>query len=242
LAEKARPFCLCLAGPNGSGKSTATKGIRQSVYLENWIDPDIVAEGERLKASDLDWKEVSGRAFAIARNLRVEHAQHLRDFGFETVFSHISNIQFLNALKMLGYVVHLYFVCTDNAEINIGRVRNRVREGGHDVPVDKILDRYSRALKNLTRSVRIFDRVVLLDNSFENAPGQAIGQIINGSTTNIQLFPRPHLPSWVLKSALHEPFTRGVPVPEIQTELPDISNPQIRKDLLQAFLFQNASR
>jgi len=242
LAEKARPFCLCLAGPNGSGKSTATRGIRQTVHLENWIDPDIVAEGERLKGSNLDWKDVSSLAFAVARNLRVEHAQELRDFGFETVFSHISNIQFLNALKMLGYVVHLYFVCTDSAEINIGRVRNRVRLGGHDVPVDKILDRYSRALKNLTRSVRIFDRVVLLDNSFENAPGQAVGQIINGSTTNIQLFARPHLPSWVLKSALHEPFTRGIPVPEMQTELPDISNPQIRKDLLQAFLFQNPTR
>jgi predicted ABC-type ATPase len=56
-------------------------------------------------------------AFATARNRRVDFAQGLLDFGFETVFSHKSNADFLEALKTLGYEVHLYFVCTEDPRI-----------------------------------------------------------------------------------------------------------------------------
>ena len=60
-------------------------------------------------------------------------AERLESFGFETVFSHSSNVEFLEALRVLGYDIHLFFVCTESHEINIARVENRVALGGHDV-------------------------------------------------------------------------------------------------------------
>jgi predicted ABC-type ATPase len=96
-----------LAGPNGSGKSTLTAQIRTINSLENWIDPDVVA------------REMGDEpaAFVVARNRRVDFAQGLLDFGFETVFSHESNADFLEALKTLGYEVHLYFCVPRTQEL-----------------------------------------------------------------------------------------------------------------------------
>ena len=167
MSDDTRPFCLCLAGPNGSGKSTFTKRIRQLHPLDRWIDPDVVAASIGDEAT----------AFAAARNQRVEFAQDLLDFGFETVFSHISNADFLDALKTLGYAVHIYFVCTDDPAINVGRVKNRVRLGGHDVPENKIVERYGRALENLLYSVKKFDRIVLIDNSSANGRVQCFDRL-----------------------------------------------------------------
>jgi predicted ABC-type ATPase len=226
LSETTRPFCLCLAGPNGSGKSTLTAQIRTINSLENWIDPDVVA------------REMGDEpaAFVVARNRRVDFAQGLLDFGFETVFSHESNADFLEALKTLGYEVHLYFVCTEDPRINVNRVSNRVRLGGHNVPTDKIFERYTRALGNLVRSVGKFDRIVLFDNSSIDGAGRVAGEIANAPAVRVELYPRPHLPSWIT-STVSLAYTRGQPEPTPM--LPENpwykSNPERRKELLNQF-------
>jgi predicted ABC-type ATPase len=226
LSESTRPFCLCLAGPNGSGKSTLTAQIRTLNSLENWIDPDIVA------------REMGDEpaAFAAARNRRIDFAQGLFDFGFETVFSHRSNADFLEALKTLGYEVHLYFVCTDDPRINVNRVSNRVRLGGHNVPTDKIFDRYSRALDNLVLSVGKFDRIVLFDNSSVDGAGRVVAEIRNAPAPRVALYPRPHLPAWIT-STVSRAYTRGQPEPAPM--LPEnpwyTDNSERRKELLNQF-------
>jgi len=227
-----------LAGPNGSGKSTATKGIRQVLQLDNWIDPDVVAQQILAQYGEtIGELQASQIAFETARNMRIEYARGLQSFGFETVFSHISNAEFLDALKTLGYVVHLYFVCTDDPQINIGRVRNRHSLGGHDVPEDRIVDRYYRALGHLSQCTRRFDRIVLIDNSAAQTPGQAIGEIRNEGEISIELFPRPHLPDWVLSAALTQAFERTMLGPDmLYTNSYYDNNPTGRNDLLNQFL------
>lgn len=210
----AQPFCLCIAGPNGSGKSTATRGIRTILSLPNWIDPDVVAESVRQELHCLSQHQADEVAFKTARNKRIGFAEQFQDFGFETVFSHPSNIEFLVALKRIGYVVHLYFVCTEDPAINIGRVRNRCSLGGHDVPEERIVDRYWKALANLSKCVRAFDRVVLIDNSATFAPGWVAGEVVNESQTKITLKPRPHLPYWLLRSPLGS-FHRNIDANEV---------------------------
>ena len=59
-------------------------------------------------------------------------------FSFETVMSHPSKIKELKKAKEKGYRIYLYFVCTDDAEINVNRVANRIEKGGHPVDVYKI--------------------------------------------------------------------------------------------------------
>ena len=211
MTEKQVPFCLCLAGPNGSGKSTLTKGLRSFHPLANWIDPDIVASEVRADPAheSLEQDEVSKIAFGVARRLRVKYAQGLEDFGFETVYSHFSNLNFLAALKKLGYFVQLNFVCTDNPAINVGRVRNRVRAGGHSVPEDKIIQRYERSLENLGHSIHLFDRLVFFDNSNSDLPGRVFGQITrSGGEIGLRLLNLP-FPPWIA-DVLQKKFIPGI--------------------------------
>ena len=77
-------------------------------------------------------------------------------------------MRFIERAKASGYFVRLYFVGTSDPSINIARVRARVDEGGHDVPVDKIVARYNRGIANLQRALPIVDRAYVFDNSREN--------------------------------------------------------------------------
>jgi predicted ABC-type ATPase len=214
-----RPFCLCLAGPNGSGKSTITSALKRRFRLQSWIDPDEVAT--RLQAehgADSINDEISYRAFAQARNFRVAAAEDLHDFAFETVFSHGSNLKFIRALRMAGYEVHLYFVSTDNEEVNVRRVRNRVAKGGHSVPENKIRERYRRSMMLMALAIRECEQVYLFDNSIpltERAPGQLeagrLVGVIRNDAEGIhpeQVLLNPPVPAWVTTYAV-PPFSRG---------------------------------
>jgi predicted ABC-type ATPase len=194
-----RPFCLCIAGPNGSGKSTFTKRLKSIYALTSWIDPDVVAK--EIAGSNKITPEISLRAFRDARARRVQLAVKLESFGFETVLSHSSNVEFLEALGVLGYDLHLFFICTENPEINISRVENRVTLGGHDVPRPKIVDRYKRSLHLAFYASRVVQRMVLFDSSSANGPGRLVGEVLNHGA-ELRLFPSPIIPLWTLNAVV----------------------------------------
>jgi len=64
-----------------------------------------------------------------------------------------------------GYDITLYFVCTSDPEINIRRIENRVRLGGHDVPQERVVATYRRTLELLPYAALVARRTVLFDNS-----------------------------------------------------------------------------
>lgn len=231
-----RPFCLCIAGPNGSGKSTLTQRLRRLVPLYYWIDPDAVAAQLRLSTG----ADIDDVAFRQARNLRVKYASELRDFGFETVYSHQSNVEFLRALKQVGYEVHLYFICTETPAINIVRVANRVALGGHDVPRDRIVSRYSRSLVNLESSLAIFERIVLFDNSSVQGEGRVVGGVDGEQAGSfIGLRAKPHVPNWAGR-AVHSAFRPGGPATSGTVHEDPIlrSNQAYRAQFLNRFSFE----
>ena len=63
---------------------------------------------------------------------------------------------------------YLYYVATEDPEINISRVENRVRLGGHPVPRQKVTERYYRSLELLFEAVRHTHRAYIFDNSFHS--------------------------------------------------------------------------
>lgn len=67
--------------------------------------------------------------------------------------------------KAAGYKVNLVFVCTDTPRISIGRIANRVADGGHYVPGADVVRRYQRSLSNLPEGLALADRAWILDNS-----------------------------------------------------------------------------
>lgn len=104
-------------------------------------------------------------AALIAAFVRKQLIREKFSFSFETVMSHISKLNELKAAKKEGYKVYLYFVATDNADINTSRVNNRVKKGGHNVTSDKIYSRYIASLTLLSKAIKLADRAYLFDNS-----------------------------------------------------------------------------
>lgn len=105
-------------------------------------------------------------AAIIADFIRVTNLSLGNSFSFETVMSHSSKIDFIKMAKLNGYKVYLYFVCTEDVAINIGRVKARVKEGGHNVVQNKIKQRYVRSLDLLHDAVSECYKSYLFDNSF----------------------------------------------------------------------------
>ena len=87
-------------------------------------------------------------------------------FTFETVMSHPSKLDFIKSAKEQGFRIYLYFVALNDPEMNKGRVETRVLQGGHDVPANKIVERYERTMNLLLDVIRLSDRAFLFDNSY----------------------------------------------------------------------------
>ena len=104
-------------------------------------------------------------ASVIADFVRRKMVAARRSFTFETVMSSPDKIEFLRAARGDGFRIYLYFVATQDPDINVARVANRVRAGGHDVPRDKILARYTRSLELLSSAIAVADRAYIFDNS-----------------------------------------------------------------------------
>ena len=151
------PIVLVFAGPNGSGKSTVTKGFD---IVGEYINADEIKKEKN--CSDLE-------AAQFATALREDAVYNMRSFTFETVLSSSRNVELLKKAKNFGYQIEIVYVLTVDPQINVSRVAQRVKNGGHDVPKDKIISRYYKSLNNISKIIQIADVVWVVDNSTEKA-------------------------------------------------------------------------
>ena len=76
---------------------------------------------------------------------------------------------FIKRAMELGYDTTILFLTLDSIELAIQRVQTRVKEGGHNIPIETIGRRYSNGLKNFFRIYKsIVTRWILVDNSMES--------------------------------------------------------------------------
>jgi predicted ABC-type ATPase len=124
-------------------------------------------QGVYINADDLkkEYGLTDLEAAQKAETLRNMLVEKKADFSFETVLSTERNLLLLQKAKERGYEVQCIYVLTCNADINVARVRGRVREGGHDVPESKIRSRYIKALKQLPQIIDVCDKLLIYDNS-----------------------------------------------------------------------------
>lgn len=160
-------------------------------YEPGIIQDLIVLEEECFK---LKGTNSSPRLGMIVSDLiREELLKRKISFTMETVFSHPDKVKFMQRAKDKGYKVYLYFVSTENPDINIKRVEGRVAAGGHDVATDKIIERYERTMKNLYNALKISYRAYIFDNS-----GASTIKIAEKDKEGIIYFAES-VPEWVLK-------------------------------------------
>ena len=159
-----KPVLIVIAGPNGSGKTSVTSQILKHDWVENcvYINPDNIALEEFGSWND---PESIMKAAKMATQMRENCLKEQKNFIFETVFSAIDKIDFLKRAKQEGYFIRLFFVGTSHPSINASRIVRRVMEGGHDVPITKIISRYTKSIANCCAASTFVDRLYVYDNS-----------------------------------------------------------------------------
>lgn len=155
-------------------------------------------EAAELRFNDgkLDFFNVSVNSYfasVAADFLRRQLLAQRTSFSFETVMSSPDKIELLTKARQVGYRTYLYYVATDDPAINCARVQARVRQGGHDVPVDKIVSRYHRSLDLLLDAIRASDRAYLFDNSRSGGEQTWIAEVNGGHDLTIRA---SSLPPW----------------------------------------------
>lgn len=176
-----------LAGGNGAGKSTFYRLQLAPLELP-FINADVIAR----EVFPNNPEAHSYQAAQIAQEMRNELIIEGRSFCFETVFSHPSKIDFVAKAKSLGYEIILVFIHLETFELNKARIAQRIEEGGHFVPDEKVESRIPRTLQHIRTVLPLCDHVRLLDNSLASDPFRPISTYQNNYWEHQQT----HLPSW----------------------------------------------
>jgi predicted ABC-type ATPase len=170
-----RPIMVAVAGPNGAGKTT---------FYEAHLKP----AGLRFLNADVLGGELGLDAYAaaeVAAGLRLELVDQRVSFVLETVFSDPAGakLQFLQEVVNRNSSVVLCFIGIASAERSEERVAMRVSQGGHDVPTDKLVARYPRAMANLKNAVQVLPCVLVFDNDDLRRPFRLVAIFQNGKRT-----------------------------------------------------------
>ena len=193
-ANNHRPVLIVIAGPNGSGKTSVTSKILHHKWLEDseYINPDNVARdifgnwNDRdsiLKAANYcnEWRE----------KCLIEKKSHI----FETVMSAADKVDYILRAKNAGFFVRLFFVSTESPTINAKRVAQRVIDGGHDVPIPKIISRYDKSIGNCVALAPYVDRLYVYDNSIEDADARLLFRLSDGILVKRYI---DNIPDWAV--------------------------------------------
>lgn len=200
MVSNHKPVMIVIAGPNGSGKTTVTEQILRHEWMEDavYINPDIVAQ-ERFG----DWNSETAvkQSIAYCEQLREQCLVQRNSLIFETVLSRDDKVDYIRRAKEAGFFVRLFFVCTESPTINASRIARRVMQGGHDVPISKIISRYNLSIANCVEVARIVDRCYLYDNSAENCDARPLFRTVDGKVYKEY---RGEIPDWarIIKSRL----------------------------------------
>jgi predicted ABC-type ATPase len=180
-----RPVVVALAGPNGAGKTTFYYAHLQSAGLR-FVNADVLA------------RELGIEPYAAARvasGIRRELVNQRESFVFETVFSDPvgEKLAFLKDAAQAGYNTILCFIGTAGPQVSEQRVAMRVSQGGHDVPAQKLKERFPRILANLKAALRELPNVWVFDNTDLRMPYRLVAIAQNGRVVKLQ---RP-VPRWL---------------------------------------------
>jgi len=164
------PILLVVAGPNGAGKSTFHDHFISPLGLP-FVNADRIAPSKQSSTRKLSVK-FSYEAAKIADAGRRLLLADGKSFCMETVFSDPAGdkLKFLRTARKAGYSVILVFIGLECAELSLARVIQRVAGGGHNVPDDKLRERFPRSLDNLRKALAFVDHAFLFDNSSSDTP------------------------------------------------------------------------
>ncbi len=176
---------VAIAGPNGAGKSTFFHSHLRTTGLR-FINADILA-----RELQIDAYKAAETATAIRNSL----VKMRESFVFETVFSDPvgEKLDFLLSAATSGYSVVLCFIGIESLQVSDERVAMRVSQGGHDVPWEKLRDRFPRTMTNLHGALQKLPFVLIFDNGDLAHPFRHAATFEQGTL----VWSKPPLPRWL---------------------------------------------
>lgn len=158
-----------LAGTNGAGKSSiAGMFVRQKGG--DYFNPDEVTKHIRELQPGISESVANSSAWmeGLKRLQAAIHGPH--DYWFETTLGGNSITATLESALTAGLDVRIWYLGLKSPELHIARVAERVKKGGHDIPVDKVRERYDSSRRNLIRLLPRLTEVQVFDNSADADP------------------------------------------------------------------------
>ena len=168
---KKTPTIAVLAGVNGAGKSSVAGGFLEKEG-DAFFNPDTVAQQIRSLHPDIPLALANAHAWQIGKSLLEQAIAERRDYRFETTLGGRTIAQLLERAAQSGHRLHVWFCGLASPELHLRRVRSRVAHGGHDIPEEKIRERWNRSRENLIRLLPLIDRLRVYDNSTDADPAE----------------------------------------------------------------------
>jgi len=156
------PNIYVIAGPNGVGKTTfANKFLPEEAKQLAFVNADLIARGLSPYAPDVVAIEAGRIALGRIRQLIRQGA----GFTWETTLSGKSAVGWLREARAAGFTLKCYFLWASQLEVVLARIRQRVLEGGHNIPEDVSRRRFFKTLQHLFGIYRpLFDVWKLYEN------------------------------------------------------------------------------
>lgn len=114
--------------------------------------------------------EANSAAWQQGKRLLERAISERLDFAFETTLGGHTISALLQEALAAGIEVRIWFVGLSSPELHVARVRSRVARGGHDIPEEKIRERYDRSRMNVIELMPRLTELRVYDNSFEADP------------------------------------------------------------------------
>ena len=172
MAEPSQnPRLYVCAGVNGAGKSS----IVGAMFLEEGIkyfNPD---EATRLIAAanpKISNDDANSQAWYQGKRLLERAIAERLDFAFETTLGGTTITALLGKALREGFEVRIWYIGLEGPQLHISRVRSRVEQGGHDIPENKIRQRYTESRLNLIHLLPDLTELLLYDNSDDADPAK----------------------------------------------------------------------
>ncbi len=158
------PIIYLIGGPNGAGKTTFARQFLPAIGIMEFLNADSLAAG----LSPLDPQAAGIRAARLLLTRLKELVAARRSFALESTLSGLTYGKMLAEAKAQGYRIHLCYLRLATVQHSIRRVRERVKKGGHDVPLADLKRRFHPSLRNFFhRYLPLADHAILYDSTLQ---------------------------------------------------------------------------
>lgn len=157
------PKLYIIAGPNGAGKTTfAREFLPKYAHCTNFINADLIALG----LAPFSPAKVQIKAGKLLIQQIDQFLKERIDFAFESTLAGKAYVSLIKEAKAKGYSITIFYLSIPDSRLAQERIKQRVKEGGHHVPLVDIKRRFKRSWQNFINLYEpLANSWILFDNS-----------------------------------------------------------------------------